>query len=134
MADCWDREQSYLGVIGARAIAELVPGLVGWEELADVDDVPALSARVAALFRGLRGRPDVSTLLAAGECFYEVPFSCRLLGRPGENSWIVGDKPSRSMTGLSISTIVASAPVTLAAATALLKTSVAWPSSRWISA
>jgi ATP-dependent exoDNAse (exonuclease V) beta subunit len=52
-----------------------VASLIGQADLVDLDD-PRVTAREAIeVFRALRGRPDVDTLLASGECLYEVPIS-----------------------------------------------------------
>ena len=64
-------------------IAEVVPGLVRAEELVDVGDERAVAVAAAALYRRLRSRPDVSATLAAGACYYEVPFSYVAPDRPG---------------------------------------------------
>src|SRR5262249_412959 len=65
-------------------VASLVPRLLRLEEIVDVDDLAALSARAAGLYRSVRGRADLVDLLASGRCQYEVPFSFCPLDRPGE--------------------------------------------------
>jgi len=56
-------------------IARLVPLLFRPDELTDVADRAALADHAAALFVTLRSKEDLQTLLAAGKCHYEVPFS-----------------------------------------------------------
>jgi ATP-dependent helicase/nuclease subunit A len=64
------------------AVARIAGGLVRPEELVDVGDPVALATDAAAVYRRLRARPDVTGLLAAGQCHYEVPFSFEPPGRP----------------------------------------------------
>lgn len=64
------------------AVARLVPELVRPEELVDVEAPATLAADAAAVYRRLRERADVAALLAAGECYYEVPFSFAPPDRP----------------------------------------------------
>jgi ATP-dependent helicase/nuclease subunit A len=70
--------------LGEDAIARLVLDLARPEELADEVDSMGLAAEVASAYRRFRSRTDVATLLAAGECHYEVPFSFEPAGGPGE--------------------------------------------------
>ncbi|HKW01168.1 MAG TPA: UvrD-helicase domain-containing protein [Vicinamibacterales bacterium] len=49
--------------------------LVRVEELVDVTDVASLEQSVVDFYLALRGREEVSGLLGAGTCLYEVPFS-----------------------------------------------------------
>ena len=62
----------------------LVPQLVRAEELIDIPDPAILASGAVALYRRLRGRPDLVALLASGTCYYEVPFSYQPPDRPGE--------------------------------------------------
>jgi len=57
--------------------------LMSRDELGETDDPDALAAEAAATFLALAGRPDIVSLLAAGQCLYEVPFSLRLDGAHG---------------------------------------------------
>jgi len=65
-------------------MGRLVLNLARAEELADQTDSMSLALSVAAAYRSFRSRPDVASLLASGECHYEVPFSFESGGRPGE--------------------------------------------------
>jgi ATP-dependent exoDNAse (exonuclease V) beta subunit len=67
-------------------VRALVPRLIRAEEgeLVGTDDVSAAAANAAALYLAFRRRPDVAGLLEAGRADYEVPFSFRPPGRPGE--------------------------------------------------
>jgi ATP-dependent exoDNAse (exonuclease V) beta subunit len=71
--------------------------LIRAEEAIDVEDLDALVASAAAMYRRLRLQPEVAALLEAGQCHYEVPFSvleagevvrgvidCVVLGLSGE--------------------------------------------------
>jgi ATP-dependent helicase/nuclease subunit A len=56
-------------------IAEAVRALVTPADLLDVGDLEAEIPSIVAAFRSLAGQPDLVSLLASGECLYEVPFS-----------------------------------------------------------
>ncbi len=71
------------GTDEARA-ADLCQALVRAEELVDVADPAALTARTLTVYRAIRDRTDVAALLASGVCHFEVPFSFAPSDRPGE--------------------------------------------------
>jgi ATP-dependent helicase/nuclease subunit A len=65
-------------VVDARAgglPAGLAATLLSTEERVDVSDADAVLLEAFERYRTLHQRPDVTDLLASGECFYEVPFS-----------------------------------------------------------
>jgi sarcosine oxidase gamma subunit len=70
--------------MGATAIAAVIRQLTRVEERIDAADIDALERQAAELYAAMRGRADVAALLGAGICHYEVPFTHRPAGRPGE--------------------------------------------------
>jgi ATP-dependent helicase/nuclease subunit A len=69
--------------VDATAIAAVIRQLTRVEERIDAD-IDALERQAAELYAAMRGRADVAALLGAGICHYEVPFTHRPAGRPGE--------------------------------------------------
>jgi ATP-dependent helicase/nuclease subunit A len=67
----------------ASAVAAIVPQLMRPDELAEIDDVKALSRAAAMLYERFRKDTGISTWLAGGACFYEVPFSYHPPDRAG---------------------------------------------------
>jgi ATP-dependent exoDNAse (exonuclease V) beta subunit len=70
--------------LGADTLQSIVPTLLRTSEMVDVDDVEALASASVSLYMGLRGQEDLTRLLRAGRCDYEVPFSFEPADRPGE--------------------------------------------------
>jgi ATP-dependent helicase/nuclease subunit A len=69
-------------------IEQAIARLVRAEELVDIAEPASLAAEAATVYARLRRHPELVAALAAGECFYEVPFSYEPSERPGE--WIRG--------------------------------------------
>src|SRR5688500_230492 len=67
----------------AGEVADHLARLARPEELVDVPDRAQFFAEVARAFRLLAWRPDVRAWQAAGEAYYEVPFSFVSPGEPG---------------------------------------------------
>ena len=72
----------------ASHIRESLARLIRAEELVDIADPASLAADAAGVYDRLRKHPELVAALAAGECYYEVPFSFEPADRPGE--WIRG--------------------------------------------
>jgi len=53
-------------------------------------DPSELAARAAEMYRAMRSRDDVTSALASGTCYYEVPFSVRVTGPDGADRIIRG--------------------------------------------
>ena len=70
--------------MAADELLALTRALVRGDEQVDVPDPVELASSAAELYRAFRQRPDVSALLSAGRCYYEVPFSYDPPSRPGE--------------------------------------------------
>jgi len=65
-------------------VRRVVSQLLWTDERVDVDDADAVERNAVRLFLALRQRPDVTKLLGAGTCFYEVPFTYQPPDRPEE--------------------------------------------------
>jgi ATP-dependent exoDNAse (exonuclease V) beta subunit len=51
-----------------------------WAEAGDAVDLAQVASDAASMFLHMRDRPEVAELLGSSDCYYEVPFSCRLSG------------------------------------------------------
>jgi hypothetical protein len=79
--------QRRISVQPVAEIAEVARQLIQpeeWGEAGDTVDLAQVASDAASMFLHMRDRPDVADLLASSECYYEVPFSCRL---PGESTF-----------------------------------------------
>jgi ATP-dependent exoDNAse (exonuclease V) beta subunit len=66
------------------ALATLARHLLPLDHGLPAGEQAAIAGSAVSLYRGWAARPDVTTLLAAGECHYEVPFFYDPPDRPGE--------------------------------------------------
>ncbi len=63
------------------ALAARARQLIREDDDVDRDAAPDIvAARAAEIYQAMRQRPEVTSLLASGETYYEVPFSLRLAG------------------------------------------------------
>ena len=68
---------------GAGEVADLLARLTRPEEVVDVPDRARFFEDVARAFQQMAGRPDVRAWLAAGQAYFEVPFSFVSPSEPG---------------------------------------------------
>jgi ATP-dependent helicase/nuclease subunit A len=70
------QDLGWSGGVGDEAtVADRARRLALPDELANVDDPPAVLGDAVSVFLELRRRPDIAALLDGAECLYEVPFS-----------------------------------------------------------
>jgi ATP-dependent exoDNAse (exonuclease V) beta subunit len=75
--------QRRIGAQTAGDIADIARQLIQpeeWAEAGDAVDLAQAASDAASMFLHMRDRPDVAELLGSSDCYYEVPFSCRLPG------------------------------------------------------